>query len=92
MKVMLDGQGADEVLGGYHWYLPMVARTFLRRWRFLRYARFAAEHRETLGRSPLACRDALATAVPILRGVGAGWARTGCRLAVSVMSESLRGR
>ena len=29
LKVMLDGQGADEVLGGYHAYLPMVARTYL---------------------------------------------------------------
>lgn len=31
MKVMLDGQGADEVLGGYHFYFPVVAAEILRR-------------------------------------------------------------
>ena len=25
LKVMLDGQGADEVLGGYHGYFPLIA-------------------------------------------------------------------
>src|SRR6188472_1822536 len=70
LKVMLDGQGADEVLGGYHAYLPMVARTHLRRWRLLQYARFADECRRLLGERPLAARDALATAIPGIRRLG----------------------
>jgi asparagine synthase (glutamine-hydrolysing) len=64
LKVMLDGQGADEVLGGYLAYLPMVARTYLRSWRLIRYARFAADHRRVFGSWPLTPRDAVATALP----------------------------
>lgn len=70
LKVMLDGQGADEVLGGYHAYLPMVARAHLRAWRLLRYARFSAEHERRWGTKPLAPLDALASAVPPLRRLG----------------------
>jgi asparagine synthase (glutamine-hydrolysing) len=69
LKVMLDGQGADEVLGGYLAYLPMVARTQLRRWQLLRYARFAADNRRIHGSAPLAWPDAVASAVPALRRV-----------------------
>jgi asparagine synthase (glutamine-hydrolysing) len=91
LKVMLDGQGADEVLGGYHAYLPMVARTHLRNWRLLRYARFAAEHRRMYGARPLPPRDALASAVPALRRLGDVRSRT-LTPAASMLSPSFRGR
>jgi asparagine synthase (glutamine-hydrolysing) len=90
MKVMLDGQGADEVFGGYHAYLPRVARTLLRRWRFVRYARFAAAHHDLLGRQPLGPRDAVATAVPALRRARGARLRTPPP-AASVMTASMLG-
>jgi asparagine synthase (glutamine-hydrolysing) len=90
LKVMLDGQGADEVLGGYHSYLTMSARIMLRQWRFMRYARFAAQHEEMHARRPLARRDAVATAVPGLRRLAGG--RFGAPpAAVGVMSPELQG-
>lgn len=32
VKVLLDGQGADEVLGGYHDYLPLAMQSLMRGW------------------------------------------------------------
>ncbi len=43
MKVMLDGQGADEVLGGYHGYLATVAAGMVSDRRPLAYARLALD-------------------------------------------------
>jgi asparagine synthase (glutamine-hydrolysing) len=90
LKVMLDGQGADEVLGGYHAYFPMVARTHLRGWRLLRYARFAAEHKRLLGARPLGHLDALASAVPAVRRLGDARARK-LTPAAATLSPRFRG-
>jgi asparagine synthase (glutamine-hydrolysing) len=53
MKVMLDGQGADEVLGGYHGYLATIAAGLLNDRRPLAYAQLALDHRRRLGAWPL---------------------------------------
>jgi asparagine synthase (glutamine-hydrolysing) len=53
MKVMLDGQGADEVLGGYHGYLATIAAGMLSERRPLAYAQLALDHRRRLGAWPL---------------------------------------
>ena len=53
MKVMLDGQGADEVLGGYHGYLATIAAGMLNERRPLAYAQLALDHRRRLGAWPL---------------------------------------
>jgi asparagine synthase (glutamine-hydrolysing) len=53
MKVMLDGQGADEVLGGYETSFMVIASSLLRRRKLLSYARFSREHKALLGRRPL---------------------------------------
>jgi asparagine synthase (glutamine-hydrolysing) len=64
MKVMLDGQGADEVLGGYPGYFPVIASNLLRTGHFMRYARFHREHKALLGRGPLPLRGAVWSALP----------------------------
>ena len=64
MKVMLDGQGADEVLGGYDHYFPLIAVALLRRRRFAAYARFTRAHRRERGGPPISRRHALATLAP----------------------------
>jgi asparagine synthase (glutamine-hydrolysing) len=61
IKVMLDGQGADEVFGGYHHYLDAKGVQLLRRRQGVEYLRFAIAHQRTYGRPPLPWRD-LATA------------------------------
>jgi asparagine synthase (glutamine-hydrolysing) len=64
MKVMLDGQGADEVLGGYEGYFMVIASNLLRRGRLLSYARFSREHRALLGQPPLGRLHALWSVLP----------------------------
>jgi asparagine synthase (glutamine-hydrolysing) len=64
LKVMLDGQGADEVLGGYHTYLPAIALMLLRGGRLRRYARFSRGYRELLGERPVTLRRVAGSLVP----------------------------
>jgi asparagine synthase (glutamine-hydrolysing) len=64
MKVMLDGQGADEILAGYHHYFPMIAVAMLRRHRYLAYLRFSRAQRRARGAPPISARHALATLSP----------------------------
>jgi asparagine synthase (glutamine-hydrolysing) len=56
LKVMLDGQGADEVLAGYHGYRRVFGEELLRRRQPLAYARLAAGHRRVSGEWPVAPR------------------------------------
>ena len=63
MKVMLDGQGADEVLGGYHGYLVTIAAGMVNERRRLAYARLALDYRRRLGSWPLPW-SSTATLVP----------------------------
>jgi asparagine synthase (glutamine-hydrolysing) len=64
MKVMLDGQGADEVLGGYHSFFPTLGSQLLRHWRLLAYARFDREHRALLSRPPLPASGVASSLMP----------------------------
>jgi asparagine synthase (glutamine-hydrolysing) len=64
LKVMLDGQGADEVLGGYTGYFQSIALALLRRGRLGGYLRFNRDHQERFGRPAVPLRRAVATAVP----------------------------
>jgi asparagine synthase (glutamine-hydrolysing) len=91
LKVMLDGQGADEVFGGYLAYLPMVARTYLRSWKLARFARFAAQHQRTFGVQPLTAHDAVASAVPGARRLGDPRGRP-LTPAAAVLSPKFRGK
>jgi len=53
MKVMLDGQGADEIFAGYHQNLVRAAGLMLRRRQLLSYVRFAGRHQRMYGRQPI---------------------------------------
>jgi len=65
VKVILGGQGSDELFAGYDTYLPARAATLLMRWRWVAAARFvdAASTRWGHGRRPMA-RSAVAMALP----------------------------
>jgi asparagine synthase (glutamine-hydrolysing) len=57
IKVMLDGQGADETLGGYPVYLSQLATHLIRAHRLLAFARYAAAYRRQFGRAPISFVD-----------------------------------
>jgi asparagine synthase (glutamine-hydrolysing) len=52
MRVMLDGQGADEVLGGYANYVPVAAASLLEQGRVGAYARTSMQYRRRFGSFP----------------------------------------
>lgn len=52
IKVMLDGQGADEVFGGYHYYLQLISDDLVMDGRPLAYLRFARACRAAVGTAP----------------------------------------
>jgi asparagine synthase (glutamine-hydrolysing) len=56
IKVMLDGQGADEVLAGYQDYNRIMAEMLIRQGRFREYGRFDRSHRARFGTPPLQVR------------------------------------
>ena len=77
MKVMLDGQGADEVFGGYHHYLIAKGVHLLRRGRALAYLRYAGRHQRFYGKPPipwaeLARQSPLRHVMPAPRGTHGG--------------------
>jgi asparagine synthase (glutamine-hydrolysing) len=64
IKVMLDGQGADETIGGYPIYLVNIATQLVRARRLLAFARLSAAHKREFGRPPISVRDVAARTVP----------------------------
>jgi asparagine synthase (glutamine-hydrolysing) len=71
IKVMLDGQGADEVFGGYHSYLSAKGHQLLRRRRTIAYARYAMAHQRTYGRPPVPWHDIARAGLRRVRGAAA---------------------
>jgi len=78
LKVMLDGQGADEILAGYHGYFPVVAGMQLRRGDLRSFATFSRLHQSEFGRRPMSWASAAAQLVLGLPGAAraARWARS----------------
>jgi asparagine synthase (glutamine-hydrolysing) len=64
LKVMLDGQGADETLGGYHTYYVPAAKELLAQRRLRAYAGFARDYRSTFGVLPLTPKESVAAVAP----------------------------
>jgi asparagine synthase (glutamine-hydrolysing) len=97
IKVMLDGQGADEVLGGYHGYLATVAAGMVADGRALAYARLALDHRRRLGTWPVPAAMAATLLPGPLRGLAVRLAEADNAPAASIpgvadtMYSGLRG-
>ena len=71
LKVMLDGQGADEVLGGYHGYFIPIGYAHLYARRPLRYLRFNRQYRRLTGSPVLPLRQAVGLMTPAGRAATA---------------------
>lgn len=52
IKVLLDGQGADEILGGYHYFFSFLLAEHFRRLRWGRLIKELLEYRKVHGRLP----------------------------------------
>jgi asparagine synthase (glutamine-hydrolysing) len=59
LKVMLDGQGSDEILAGYHGYYQPVGIAHLRARRPFKYLRFNRQYRRLVGEPVVPPRLAL---------------------------------
>ena len=64
IKVMLDGQGADEVLAGYRDYNRIMAEVLIRHGRLRSYARFDRQHRARFGVPPIGLRGIVGQLTP----------------------------
>jgi len=52
IKVMLDGQGADEILAGYHYLFKMYLAELLKQWKFIHFFKEVGEFRKVHGYDP----------------------------------------
>jgi asparagine synthase (glutamine-hydrolysing) len=59
MKVMLDGQGADEILGGYHFYFATVGIGRVAAGDLLGFWRLRSAYKREIGAFPMTVRLAL---------------------------------
>jgi asparagine synthase (glutamine-hydrolysing) len=65
VTVMLDGQGADETLGGYHHFLTSLGHSYLATGRILPYLRLRSQYEAEVGAAfPIADRTAAALLMP----------------------------
>jgi asparagine synthase (glutamine-hydrolysing) len=64
VKVMLDGQGADETIGGYPIYIVNMATQLIRARRLLSFARLSAAHKREFGRPPISVTDVAGRKAP----------------------------
>jgi asparagine synthase (glutamine-hydrolysing) len=56
MTVMLDGQGADEILAGYHSYFITIALNLLEKREILAYLSLRSKYEKEIGNFPLSYR------------------------------------
>lgn len=64
MTVMLDGQGADEVLGGYHYYFNTLASYLLRRMAISRFYSLRKAYEKEIGPFPLSRQAVIGRMIP----------------------------
>jgi asparagine synthase (glutamine-hydrolysing) len=65
VTVLLDGQGADEMLGGYHCYFDDVSDDFLRNLNVMGYLRWNRNCREMHGKSHGSVQRVLRRTMPV---------------------------
>ncbi len=103
VTVMLDGQGADETLGGYHHFLTSLGHSYLATGRILRYLRLRAQYAAEVGAPfPIADRTAAALLMPdallrvllrlraVVRGAAANGASQPQAPEQTVLTDALR--
>jgi asparagine synthase (glutamine-hydrolysing) len=64
MTVMLDGQGADEILGGYHYYFNTLAGRMLRRIEIARFLSLRRTYEREIGPFPISTKAVVARLIP----------------------------
>lgn len=64
IKVMLDGQGADETLAGYHTYFATIARMLLANRDIFTYISLRNQYQKSIGPFPVSYTDLVASVVP----------------------------
>jgi asparagine synthase (glutamine-hydrolysing) len=64
MTVMLDGQGADEVLGGYHYYFNTLAGYLLRRLAIARFYSLRKTYEKEIGPFQLSFQAVIGRMIP----------------------------
>jgi asparagine synthase (glutamine-hydrolysing) len=64
MNVMLDGQGGDEILGGYHYYFNTLASYLLRKMRFMQFLSLRNKYEKEIGPFPISSKAVISRLIP----------------------------
>jgi asparagine synthase (glutamine-hydrolysing) len=94
MKVMLDGQGADETLAGYHSYLLHIAMRKLSTGNLIGFKAFKSQYQREIGPFPICGRNVLQIFLqklfPFLITINRYLPKSICRISLSgALSQSL---
>jgi asparagine synthase (glutamine-hydrolysing) len=94
MIVMLDGQGADEILGGYHYYFNTLASHLLRKMKIAQLLSLRDTYEKEIGPFPISLQAVFAKLMPkSLQGIAlAARQMIGSKTRSGPMSSLLRSK